>query len=84
MTHPCIKSLVKPHPALTRVCGLLAAASAHAQNPSHPLVLTAYANAGGGADLTSGKYAAALLQINRGMRAASDRGAAAHANLCVT
>jgi hypothetical protein len=48
------------------VCSLLSAASAYAQEPSHPLVLTAHASAAGGTDLMAGKYAALRAQINGG------------------
>lgn len=50
--------------------------------PSHPLVLTACVNTAGGTDLTAGKYAAAIAQINRGRSTFASRSAATRTNIC--
>jgi hypothetical protein len=79
----CIANLVKPRAALLLAATLVSAASSHAQDPSRALILTAYVNAAGGSDLTDGKYAAAIAQINQQTRSFEYRGAATHTNLCV-
>ena len=55
MRQPCSKNLVMPRLALALVARIFSATGAYAQDPSHPLVLAAYVDAAGGADLTAGK-----------------------------
>jgi hypothetical protein len=60
MTHAAIRIQAKPRTVLMLLATAARAAAAHAEEPSHALVLAAHLNAAGGTDLTSGKYAAAL------------------------
>ena len=83
MTYTPLRNLIKPRARLALVTTLLLASAARAQDPAHALVLTAYVNAAGGPDLTAGKYAAALAQINPGKLAFAYRSAATDTNLCV-
>jgi hypothetical protein len=83
MTHTPSRNLIKPRAALALVTTVLLASAARAQGQSHALVLIAYVNAAGGSDLTTGKYAAALVQIKPGKRGFAYRGATTDTNLCV-
>jgi hypothetical protein len=83
MTNCRIRNLKLPRAASILAAAAVIAASAHAQEPSHALMLAAYVNAAGGTDLTAGKYAAAIEQINRGRSRFVYRSAAIHTNLCV-
>jgi hypothetical protein len=60
MTYAAIRIQAKPRTVLM-LLATVALVAAHAEEPSHALVLAAHVNAAGGTDLTSGKYAAALL-----------------------
>jgi hypothetical protein len=60
MTYAAIRIQAKPRIVLM-LLATVALVAAHAEEPSQALVLAAHLNAAGGTDLTSGKYAAALL-----------------------
>jgi hypothetical protein len=75
--------LIKDRARLALLTTLMLASAARAQSQSQPLVLTAYINSAGGANLTLGKYADALAQIKPGGLAYAYRSAATNTNLCV-
>jgi hypothetical protein len=60
MTSAAIRNQAKPPTVLMLLATAARAAAAHAEKPSHALVLTAHLNAAGATVLTAGKYAAAL------------------------
>jgi hypothetical protein len=78
-----VRNLVKPRAAFILAAWVTSATSAHAQDPSRALMLTACVDAAGGTDLTAGKYAAAIAQINERRSTIADRGPRTHTHHCV-
>ena len=68
---------------LAAAVALLLGSAAHAADPSHAFVVTAYSNGQGGAALLSGDYAAASQQLQRGPGLHANETADSN-NLCIT